>query len=422
MTRRFASNSARFAITLTLTTTLLIAANSGAASAGEGSAGATSAGVGAAGPSAAPLAGDPEVTKALRFRKSFFLDTDPATVNALGDRARLAGQSKVVAGMVDVDTSYGVPLTKAEKAEIDRRQGLLDKHAAKLDAQLIKLGDKVPDVSLDHERAKLVVRTKLPTSSLAAKFRSLGIASTDLVVESPRWTMEQLLGFQQKVSAARKAGDTGLTGISGHGIDHETQQLDVLTSGSLADAQASLSKLLPAGTFKVRAGKAQMTDQQATDPSPYHGGWKISWSTGGSCTLGVPAYGPGPKFYLLSAGHCAPVGAAMCQPTCVTGYKGLVAASAFHNGVREPRADALAIGSAAQYTHAKVYGGTKMVTRETWNSDHLGQIDCMLGAFSRGATCGRLLRKTQEYGDYAFGVFRSLKYGRMVDFVSTPGD
>ncbi len=216
----------------------------------------------------APTATEAKVQDALRFRTSFFLDTSLQTINTMQARGNLGGPA--TAALVDVDTTYGVPLTRAEKNEIDRRQGLLDNHAS-------KLGDAVPDVILDHRRAAIVVRTKLAASTLMPGMRSLGLTSSEVIVEQPRWTLDQLLDLQIKVRTAKKAGDPALAEVNGVGVDHDTHRLLVQTSGAVDSVETALNLLLPAGSFQVESATVRAAGQKDKDPSPYHAGWMVSF-------------------------------------------------------------------------------------------------------------------------------------------------
>jgi hypothetical protein len=374
-------------------------------------------------PAVAAAAEEPGLATAdeMRFRDDFALRRDTEYVQELHRRAGRAADS-AQARAVGLDLTYGVPLTLDEAAEIGRRQRVVDNYGRAVRTELRKLGQTEPDLVLDHKLGGVIrVRTGDDPAAVRAQLLSTGIADKDLVVERTARPLDRLLQVQSGLWA-RRAEVPGLVSI---GVDHDAQRLVVGVTGDPEQARGVLGTMAPADYLSVEHVADQgFTGSTAGDPNPYHGGYKITnASTGASCTLGFPAYGPGSNYYWITAGHCANLNVRICQPYCDgSGRQGTVVKNAYQAS-STPLADAAAIGTYATYTHSGIainsggVGIRNMVYWEGWAGDVVGEADCMAG-YASNYRCGTLKDKSL---DTSFNG-KSFIYMRRVSYASIPGD
>ncbi|MGH3712652.1 MAG: hypothetical protein ACRDT4_04215 [Micromonosporaceae bacterium] len=316
----------------------------------------------------------------------------------------------------------GVPLTLAEKAEVDRREGLR-RHVPGLRKALHALGDSEPDIVIDHLRGGVLrVRTRQPAARVKAALAESGVRAGDVVVQWATYELKELLGYQRAIRKGWSSGSGWGADIAATGIDHDRQLLRIEVNGDRENAIRDVSSVVPRGAFEVVAGGVQPgRSPYDKDPSPFHGGYAIQTGSIG-CTLGFPAYSPGPKYWWMSAGHCGSVGERFCQPSCsVSHWSGTVARNSMNSSDLTPLADALAVGTLAQYTHSNLFGGARMTSREGWSADSVGQIDCVFGVRS-GSRCGHLTNKSYDVNyrtQFGHRYFYSM---RKVDFKTSCGD
>jgi len=314
-----------------------------------------------------------DVERQVAARAALGLPTDPTYV---------AG----VAADSTADTSFGVPLTPAEIADLRARPdaAALDpmvsfarRHPADYGGTYIdQAAGGIVDVALTGS-------ARLRTADLAA----LLPAGVKTRFRSVRWS-------EQDLTSATSAITKDMPVLEASGIvfgqvypDVVTNRVVVAVIGDVAAATRLLtSKYGPIVDVRPGTSAEAMTCTRQSCPPPWRGGLQIN-STTHSCSSGyVARVAGGGLWYLITAGHCDDNGSINLNWYNGSAFIGSVVRSGFHD-YSAADALAIAIGSNTRSNYYWVASTDTQDTFTTWAGGTVGEIVCKSGN-TTGETCG----------------------------------
>lgn len=372
---------------------------------------------GLAPPVAAPPSGP--FSEDVRFRLSSGINADQAYVASLHEAHR--------AGMLPgASLSLGVLLTAAEQAELDLRERVLEEDAPAVRAWADEQdADVYGGLYLDHLGGGRLVVLVTRSESTARTALTTRLRHADrLDVRQVRRALRSLEAVQRRLRAG-----------GGNGVDIRTTAIDVRRNvvrvGVASDVDAArrtLPSVVPADAVEVESSTGgTATGTSARNSPPFRGGQKVTrYGTTGACSLGFTGFTSGfsTTYYVITAGHCGPVGSFWYQPAQSGGYLvGDIDRNATA-GTSTPRADAAALSILASERSSQVVinanGETyrNITSAEGWAADEIGERDCEAG-YVTVYRCGYLLYDSLDVRD---NTGKTYVYMREVDYATIPGD
>lgn len=209
-------------------------------------------------------------------------------------------------------TTWGVPLDRAEAAEVGRRAGL--QRAAARALRQWSTDGAFAGAYLDQRAGGAVVF--LTTGDPARARRGLGKllpAGQDgagVRFERARRSMAELLALQQRVNADLRGGALDAFGVTSTAIDARANAVAIGVAGDAAAAEGPLRARYGDGVTVAFEPPAQGGDaagcESRNECPPAKGGIEIrSADTGFNCTTGfIVRVAGSPEPRILTAGHC----------------------------------------------------------------------------------------------------------------------
>jgi hypothetical protein len=362
-------------------------------------------------------AAEPGLSHSVVFRTSLGLSTDAGHIRRVEDARR--------AGSPDVTDELGVPLTTAEFAEVDFRQQVISDDAPTIRARVS--ADILGGVFMDNRNGgMLTVAVTRDAQAVAARLRPLLRHPSRLRVVAAERTLASLESTKDAIFEGRGSllPEIDVTKAS---LDLPLNIVRIGVAGDPATAQDYFDRHYGRGLVVVSQESVAPAGTTAVDSPPFKGGQSISGSNGYTCTSGFVAYRATTPvtYYVLSAAHCGPVGAAWTQ--------GGVVPMGQTDRVDNSIADTLRIPIAAttksnlvtiNYSSYLGQGTYRSITSSQGAAaDVVGETECSSGRNTTSLQCGPLLATSVDYDwTTSYGAYASFRYGREADFDCNPGD
>lgn len=341
----------------------------------------------------------------------------------LGLPVDLELMQRLADGVVDADWSFGVPLTRVEAKEVHFRQTVIAEDAPAIRSALASAGlqDSFGGMFMDNQTGRLTVLMTESGRERAAEVLAAAVRYPDrLALSSAVRTYADLEGIQSSIEDMRATFGV----IAATSLDEVGNQVvvAVVPSSDASELVADLNQRFGEGATRVEYADPMLAGSKAVNSPPHKGGLQIN-DLDSICTSAFIAESS-TATYLLSAGHCGPVGEVFDQQGVLIGrvdrsdvdgtdmLRIPIPANLGSNLVTIRCCDTLGNGVYRAITGSQAR-----------NADVIGETSCYSGINTTSLQCGTLKTKTYSL-DETNSDGRRVRYttGREFSFDCNHGD